>query len=277
MRKAAQVSQCHIIAQYTQRTTILTSFFVVFRPQLAREVLEIAASKVAPGVKTDEIDKVVFEEAIKRDCYPSPLGYHGYPKSVCTSVNEVICHGIPDQRPLEDGDIINIGACRLVLGGKCCVTQALTFLPPPPPDVTLYHRGFHGDLNGTYTVGPKAEGDEASVRLIKTARDCLDAAIGICGPGVPYAEIGKVIQPLAEANGCAVAKNWHGHGISRVFHSAPTIFHHKTKKVCMRGNGERWTQNKQPLTRPCPFWPSTVLDAIRTGIRDNAARTHLHH
>jgi methionyl aminopeptidase len=77
--------------------------------KLAREVLEAAAAKVAPGVTTDEIDKVVFEEAIKRDCYPSPLGYHGFPKSVCTSVNEVVCHGIPDQRPLEDGDIVNIG------------------------------------------------------------------------------------------------------------------------------------------------------------------------
>lgn len=84
--------------------------------KLAREVLDIAASKLAPGVTTDEIDKVVFDEAIKRDCYPSPLGYHGYPKSVCTSVNEVICHGIPDQRRLEDGDIINLGeqhACAL--------------------------------------------------------------------------------------------------------------------------------------------------------------------
>lgn len=79
--------------------------------QLAREVLEIAASIIAPGITTDEIDKVVFEEAIKRDCYPSPLGYHGYPKSVCTSVNEVICHGIPDQRPLQDGDLINLGMC----------------------------------------------------------------------------------------------------------------------------------------------------------------------
>lgn len=77
--------------------------------KLAREVLEAAAAKVAPGVTTDEIDRVVFEEAIKRDCYPSPLGYHGFPKSVCTSVNEVVCHGIPDQRPLEDGDIVNIG------------------------------------------------------------------------------------------------------------------------------------------------------------------------
>lgn len=215
--------------------------------KLAREVLEIAASKVAPGVTTDEIDKVVFEEAIKRDCYPSPLGYHGYPKSVCTSVNEIICHGIPDQRPLEDGDIINI-------------------------DVTLYHRGFHGDLNGTYPVGPKAEADEASMNLIKTARDCLDAAIAICGPGVPFGQIGKTIQPLAESRNTAVAKNWHGHGISNVFHSAPTIYHHRTKKaygVMQPGNiftiepmlnaGTEWRDLSWP-----DDWTVSTIDGARS-------------
>ncbi|SNX83047.1 related to MAP1 - methionine aminopeptidase [Melanopsichium pennsylvanicum] len=173
---------------------------------LAREVLEIAASHAKPGVTTDEIDKVVFAEAIKRDCYPSPLGYHGYPKSVCTSINEVICHGIPDQRPLQDGDILNI-------------------------DVTLFHKGYHGDLNATFPVGKKAEEDAESMKLIKVARECLDAAINICGPGVPYGEIGRVIQPLAESQGCAVVKNYTGHGISNCFHAAPTIYHHATKKA----------------------------------------------
>ncbi|CAD6901733.1 unnamed protein product [Tilletia controversa] len=173
---------------------------------LGREVLMAVAAAAKPGVTTDELDKICFEEAIKRDTYPSPLGYHGYPKSVCTSVNEVICHGIPDQRPLEDGDVLNI-------------------------DVTLYHHGYHGDLNGTFPIGPKAENDEDKMRLIRTARECLDAAIAICGPGVPYAEIGKVIQPLAESRGCAVVKNYTGHGIGRFFHGAPTVFHHKTKKA----------------------------------------------
>ncbi|SPO22019.1 related to MAP1 - methionine aminopeptidase [Ustilago trichophora] len=172
---------------------------------LAREVLEIAASHAKPGVTTDEIDKIVFAEAIKRDCYPSPLGYHGYPKSVCTSINEIICHGIPDQRPLQDGDILNI-------------------------DVTLFHKGYHGDLNATFPVGKKAEEDVESMKLIKVARECLDAAINICGPGVPYGEIGRVIQPIAESQGCAVVKNYTGHGISNCFHAAPTIYHHATKK-----------------------------------------------
>lgn len=174
--------------------------------QHARAALEAVAAHIRPGVTTDELDKVLVKAAVERECYPSPLGYHGYPKSVCTSVNEVICHGIPDQRPLQDGDIINI-------------------------DVTLFHKGYHGDLNATYAVGERAQKNEALVRLIRTARECLDKAIAICGPGMPYAEIGHVIKPHAEANGCAVVRNYTGHGIGRVFHTAPTVYHHPTRKA----------------------------------------------
>lgn len=174
---------------------------------LAREVLMLAKDAIKTGVPTDEIDKVVFREAIKRDCYPSPLKYHGYPKSVCTSVNEVICHGIPDRRPLQATDIINI-------------------------DVTLYHKGFHGDLNATWPVDPNAHTpDSPSLKLIRVARECLDKAIAICGPGVPYGEIGKIIQPHAEENGFGVVKRYTGHGVGKVFHGAPTVFHVKTKKA----------------------------------------------
>ncbi|PWN20929.1 methionine aminopeptidase [Microstroma glucosiphilum] len=173
---------------------------------LAREVLMLARDAIKVGVTTDEIDKIVFREAIKRDCYPSPLNYHGYPKSVCTSVNECVCHGIPDKRPLQGSDIINI-------------------------DVTLYHKGYHGDLNGTWPVDPALHpADAPSSKLIRVARECLDKAIAICGPGVPYGEVGAVIQPHAEANGFGVVKNYTGHGVGKVFHGAPTIFHHKTKK-----------------------------------------------
>lgn len=107
---------------------------------------------------------------------------------------------------MEDGDILNI-------------------------DVTLYHKGYHGDLNATFPVGEKAAADVDSMKLIRVARECLDAAIAICGPGVPYGEIGRVIQPLAEAQGCAVVKKYTGHGISNCFHSAPTVYHHVTKKA----------------------------------------------
>lgn len=117
---------------------------------LAREALDFVASHIRPGITTDELDKLLVAAAIERKCYPSPLGYHGFPKSVCTSVNEVICHGIPDRRKLEDGDILNI-------------------------DVTLFHNGFHGDLNATYPVGEKARTDEAKMRLIRTARSAPSA------------------------------------------------------------------------------------------------------
>lgn len=166
----------------------------------------LARTLIKPGTTTDEIDKLVFREAIKRDCYPSPLGYHGYPKSVCTSVNECICHGIPDRRPLQGTDILNI-------------------------DVTLYHKGYHGDLNATWVVDPALHPDDStSSRLIRVARECLDKAIAICGPGVAYGEIGKMIQPHAEANGFGVVKRYTGHGVGKVFHGAPTVYHHKTKR-----------------------------------------------
>lgn len=174
---------------------------------LAREVLDIVAAHVRPGVTTDYLDQICFAEAVKRDCYPSPLGYHGYPKSICTSVNEVICHGIPDQYVLQDGDIINL-------------------------DVTLFHRGYHGDLNMTYPVGPKARENEQAMTLIKTARQCLDIAIALCGPGIPYGALGHVIEPVAEARGCSVVRNYTGHGIGKdMFHGPPTVFHHRTKKA----------------------------------------------
>lgn len=113
--------------------------------RLAREVLDVAYSAIAVGVTTDEVDRLVHEACIDRECYPSPLNYYNFPKSCCTSVNEVICHGIPDQRPLEDGDICNV-------------------------DITVYHRGFHGDLNETIFVGNVSE---ESKKLVKVTWESL--------------------------------------------------------------------------------------------------------
>ncbi|CAJ0587817.1 unnamed protein product, partial [Mesorhabditis spiculigera] len=166
--------------------------------RLGREVLNEAAKAIAPGVTTDEIDRVVHEAAIERDCYPSPLGYYKFPKSCCTSVNEVICHGIPDLRPLVDGDLCNV-------------------------DVTVYHRGFHGDLNETFFVG---EVDAESKKLVNVTYECLQKAIDIVRPGVKFREIGNVIQKHANANGFSVVKAYCGHGIHRLFHTAPNIPHY---------------------------------------------------
>jgi methionyl aminopeptidase len=188
--------------------------------QLAREVLDIAASHIRPGVTTDEIDAVVHQACIERNAYPSPLNYRHYPKSVCTSINEVICHGIPDQRKLQEGDIINIGTSRRARGD---LTSSSSL-----QDVTLYHDGFHGDLNETYPVGKI---DEDSERLIRTARKCLDESIKICRPGALIRDIGKVIEPIARANGCSSVRTYTGHGINNLFHCTPNVPHYAKNKT----------------------------------------------
>ncbi|XP_033108312.1 methionine aminopeptidase 1-like isoform X2 [Anneissia japonica] len=171
--------------------------------RLGREVLDIAYGAVKVGVTTDEIDQVVHEACMERNCYPSPLNYHQFPKSCCTSVNEVICHGIPDGRPLEDGDILNI-------------------------DITVYYKGFHGDLNETFFVGKV---DEKSKKLVNVAYECLMQAIDAVHPGVRYRELGNIIMKHAQTNGCSVVRTYCGHGIHRLFHTAPSVPHYSKNKA----------------------------------------------
>jgi len=174
--------------------------------RLGREVLDIAAAAIKPGVTTDYIDEIVHKACLERDSYPSPLNYHNFPKSVCTSPNEVICHGIPDQRVLVDGDILNI-------------------------DVTLYHGGYHGDLNETYYVGEKARNDPDSVRVVEAARECLDAAIKLVKPGALFRSYGNVIEEHAKSKNCSVIKTYCGHGINSLFHCPPNIPHYAKNKA----------------------------------------------
>ncbi|KAI0818589.1 methionine aminopeptidase [Irpex lacteus] len=171
--------------------------------RFGREILDIAAAAVKPGVTTDYIDEVVHKATIERNAYPSPLNYRDFPKSVCTSVNEVICHGIPDQRKLQEGDIVNI-------------------------DISVYYDGFHSDLNETYPVGRV---DAESLKLMRTTRESLDAAIAICKPGALFRDIGKVIEPIARANGCTVVRTYCGHGINDLFHCAPNVPHYAKNKA----------------------------------------------
>lgn len=170
--------------------------------KLARECLDEGAKACGIGVTTDEIDRIVHEgesrtvigeyfftlcflAAIERECYPSPLNYYKFPKSCCTSVNEVICHGIPDSRPLESGDICNL-------------------------DVTVYSReGFHGDLNETFFVG---EVKEEHKKLVQVTYEATMKAIGIVKPGERFREIGNVIQKHVQAHGYSVVKSYTGHG-----------------------------------------------------------------
>src|SRR6202011_628040 len=131
--------------------------------RIAAEVLAETGAAVRPGITTDELDVICHEACLRRGVYPSPLNYNGYPKSLCTSVNEVICHGIPDDRALQDGEIVNL-------------------------DVTVFLDGVHGDTNATYLVG---DVDEASRTLVKVTRECLDLGIGAVTPGRPISDIGK--------------------------------------------------------------------------------------
>ncbi|KAI3787377.1 hypothetical protein L1987_41808 [Smallanthus sonchifolius] len=182
--------------------------------RIAREVLDAAARVVRPGVTTDEIDAVVHEATIAAGAYPSPLNYHFFPKSCCTSVNEIICHGIPDARKLEDGDIVNV-------------------------DVSVYYKGVHGDLNETYFVG---DVDEASQQLVRCTYECLEKAIAIVKPGVRFREIGEIINRHATMSGLSVVKSYCGHGIGELFHCAPNIPHYaRNKAVGVMKAGQTFT------------------------------------
>ena len=164
----------------------------------AAEVLQIVGAAVAPGVTTDELDALCHEECIRRGGYPSPLNYGAFPKSLCTSVNEVICHGIPDDRALVDGDIVNL-------------------------DVTIFLDGVHGDTNATFPVG---QIDRASADLIAVTHECLDRGIAAVRPGRQVREIGRAIQSHAEEQGYGVVRAFVGHGIAETFHTDLQIPHY---------------------------------------------------
>ncbi|MFN8104930.1 MAG: type I methionyl aminopeptidase [Acidimicrobiia bacterium] len=164
----------------------------------AAEVLTRVGAAVRPGVTTDELDAICHDATIELGGYPSPLNYHGYPKSLCTSVNEVICHGIPDDRPLEDGDIVNL-------------------------DVTVFLAGMHGDTSKTYPVG---DVDAESARLLNVTYECMWAGIDAVHPGGDITDIGRAIQGHAEANGFGVVRDFVGHGIGEQFHTKPSVTHY---------------------------------------------------
>jgi methionyl aminopeptidase len=174
--------------------------------KISREVLDITASHIKPGVTTDELDAILHKECLKRNAYPSPLNYYNFPKSMCTSVNEVICHGIPDKYKLQDGDIVNL-------------------------DVTIFYLGFHSDLNETYYVGEAAKTNAETVNLVETTRECLDLAIQHVKPGIAFRELGNIIEKHAHENNCSVVRTYCGHGIGVLFHCQPNIPHYAKNKA----------------------------------------------
>ncbi len=165
---------------------------------LAAEVLLEVGAAVTAGITTDGLDAIAHEASIRRKCYPSPLNYRGFPKSLCTSVNEVICHGIPDSHQLVDGDIINL-------------------------DVTVFHDGVHGDTNATFLVG---EVDDASQHLVRQTRLALLRGIAAVRPGVHVYDIGRAIEDSAHGAGLGVVREFIGHGIGEQFHGGLQILHY---------------------------------------------------
>ncbi|MBI5496867.1 MAG: type I methionyl aminopeptidase [Deltaproteobacteria bacterium] len=163
----------------------------------AAEVLRTLERAVRPGVTTDALDGLAHDEIVRRRAYPSPLNYRGYPKSLCTSVNEVICHGIPDDRALEEGDIINL-------------------------DVTLYLDGVHGDCSATFLVG---EVDEESRRLVRVTHECMMVGIRAVKPGRPVRDIGRAIEQHARRHGMGTVRAFCGHAIGERFHGALQVPH----------------------------------------------------
>ena len=166
--------------------------------RIAAQALAEVGRAVKPGVTTDELDRVGHEFMCDHGAYPSTLGYRGYPKSLCTSVNEVICHGIPDSTVLDDGDIVNI-------------------------DITAYIGGVHGDTNATFEVG---EVDETAHLLVERTRESLNRAIKAVKPGRQINVIGRVIEAYAARFGYGVVRLFTGHGISSAFHSGLIIPHY---------------------------------------------------
>ncbi|MFT4862094.1 MAG: methionyl aminopeptidase [Pseudohongiellaceae bacterium] len=168
--------------------------------KLAAQVLEMIGPYVQPGVSTGELDKICHDYITGvQNAIPAPLNYNGFPKSICTSVNHVICHGIPsDGKILKAGDIINV-------------------------DVTVIKDGYHGDTSKMFCVG---EAPSHATRLIRITQECLYKAIELVKPGVTLGDIGHVIQQHAEAHNYAVVREYCGHGIGKIFHEEPQVLHY---------------------------------------------------
>jgi methionyl aminopeptidase len=166
--------------------------------RIAAGAVEAVGLAIRPGVTTDELDRIAHEYMIERDAYPSTLGYRGYPKSCCVSLNEVICHGIPDDTVVEDGDIVNI-------------------------DVTAFKNGVHGDLNKTFAAGSASQD---ALDLIERTREALNRGIKAVAPGREINVIGRAIESYAKRFGYGVVRDFTGHGVGEAFHSGLVIPHY---------------------------------------------------
>jgi len=169
---------------------------------IAARALDYVESFIKPGITTDYIDNEVYNFLKKKNAYPAPLFYRGFPKSVCASINEVVCHGIPSKKiVLSEGDIVNI-------------------------DITSVLNGYHGDVSRTFCIGKVSD---VSTKLVKTAYESLMEGIKILKPGITLGDLGFAIQSYAETKGFSVVRDFCGHGVGKSFHEEPNILHYGKK------------------------------------------------
>ncbi|PVU95669.1 hypothetical protein BB559_001245 [Furculomyces boomerangus] len=210
--------------------------------RLASDALKYAGSLVKQGITTLEIDSLVHQFIISKNAYPSPLNYMGFPKSICTSINNIIAHGIPDSRKLIEGDIINI-------------------------DITVFLDGYHGDTSSTFCVGCV---DQQGLDLVKTTEISLTDSIKVCGPGVPFKSIGKTVQHIAKSNNYSTVSEFSGHGIGTQFHQQPLIFHFQNDEPGTMQEGMVFTvepmlcQGSPKLVIYPDGWTASTIDGGRS-------------
>ncbi|KAK2577219.1 hypothetical protein KPH14_003367 [Odynerus spinipes] len=210
--------------------------------ELAKHVLDHVGYYIKPSVTTDQLDEVIHEIILNNGAYPSPLNYRGFPKSICTSINNVACHGIPDNRPLKSGDILNV-------------------------DVTVYLNGYHGDCSKMFEVG---QSDFEGKRLIEITEICLQNAIKICKPNEKFCNIGNIIEETANKYGYNVVPAFIGHGIGTYFHGPPDILHFAHKSVEKMQPGMTFTiepvlsQGGKEIEILEDGWTAVTVDDART-------------
>ena len=210
--------------------------------RMAAETLVLVGEKLRAGMSTEEINTLVHEDTIRRGARPAPLNYKGFPKSVCTSLNDVVCHGIPDKQILKDGDIINV-------------------------DITTIFGGYYGDTSATFYIGTPSA---AARKVTEIARRSLELGIAEVKDGARLGDIGAAIQQYVESEGCSVVRDFVGHGIGRRFHEDPQVKHYGR-----RGTGERMkagmTFTIEPMERIAQLVIVPVVQAQFNVVTDFAA------